>query len=212
MRTDIVSSNQCILEYGQHIGKVFTETCRNADVAFYHTKQSAVNHSCQNLVLCHIQFLVGWNFRFLLPLTLPHLDYFNGTSKIGCIFLCVIQQLCHRFTVQRIRLLRIVAISTTMKEATMKLISRTRFRAPTVDQELAYTLFSTNGLVSNIAAGFKRYRRQPLRSHLSVCLRSLRTEPLLFTTTRIPYTRPTDTARWRHSPQWIDTSLHRVSS
>ena len=133
--------------------------------------------------------LAGGDFFFLIPLTFPHLDYLNVPSKIGCIFRCVIQQLCPRFTVQSIHLLWIVAISTTMKVATMKLISRTRFRAPAVDQELAYTLFSTNGLVSNIATNFKRYRRQPLRSHLSVWLRSLRTEPLLFTTTRIPSTR-----------------------
>ena len=168
---------------------MFTEIGRNANVQLYHTKQSAANHTCQNLVFCHILFWVGWYFRFLLPLTFPHLYYFNVPSKIGCIFLCVIQQLCHRFTVQCIRLLRIVAISTTMKVATMKLISRRRFRAPAVDQELAYTLFSTNGLVSNVATGFKRYRRQSLRSHQSIWLRSLRTEPLLFRTTRIPSLR-----------------------
>ena len=156
------------------------------------TSHSIIPNRVPSITAVRISFCVifhfglGGNFCFLLPLTFPHLDYLNVTSKIGCIFLCVIQQLCHRFTVQSIHLLWLVAISTTMKVATMELIIRTRFRAPAVDQELAYTLFSTNGLVSNIAISFKRYRRQPLRSHLSVWLRSLRTEPLLFTTTRIP--------------------------
>ena len=152
-------------------------------------KQSAINYSCQNLVLCHIPLWVRGHLCFLLPLTFPHLDYFNVTSKIVCIFLCVVKQLCHRFTVQFIRLLWIVAISTSMKVATMKLISRALFHTPAVKQEFAYTLFSTNGLVSNFATSFRRYRRQPLCRHLSVWLRSLWMELVLFTTTRIPSTR-----------------------
>ena len=187
------------------------EISRNADIAFYHAKQSAINYSCQNLVLCHIPFCVRWHFCFLLPLTFPHLDYFNVMCKIGCIFLCVIQQLGHRFTVQFNCLLWIVAISTSMKVATMKLISLARFRTPAVDQEFAYTLFSTTGLVSNVATRFRRYRRQPLGRHLSVWLRSLWTELVPFTTT-YPAPRPIGTAHWHHSPQSLDMSLHSVSS
>ena len=75
IRANVISGDRSVLEYGLHLGEVFAKVVGNADVAFNHTKYSAVDYSYQNFILSHGPFRTVWLFRFELPLTFPHLDY-----------------------------------------------------------------------------------------------------------------------------------------
>ena len=62
------------------------------------------------------------------------LDYVNVPSNVGCVLLCIFQKFGHRFTIQRIHLLWLVAIRATMEITAMKLIRRSCFRTPPIDE------------------------------------------------------------------------------
>ena len=141
-RTYVVARHRRVLEDRLHLGKVILQMFRDANVAFDHAEQRTVDNCCDDLLLRHLPFWTSrWSeetlhirfFAYLFPLTLPHLDYVNVPSKVGCLLLCVFQKFGHRFTVQRIRLLWLVAIRATMEVTSMKLIRRSCFRTPPID-------------------------------------------------------------------------------
>ena len=53
---------------------------RDADVAFDHAEQRAVDNCGDDLLLRHGPFLAGWRVTFALPMTLPHFDHFDVPS------------------------------------------------------------------------------------------------------------------------------------
>ena len=95
---DVVAHHRRVLEDRLHLGEVGTELGGDADVAFDHAEQRAVDNCSDDLLLRHGPFLAGWRVTFAFPLTFPHLDHFHMTSKAGRVLFRVSQKHRHRLT------------------------------------------------------------------------------------------------------------------
>ena len=162
----------------------------DADVAFDHAEQRAVDNCSDDLLLRHGPFLAGWRVTFAFPLTFPHLDHFHMTSKVGRVLFRVGQKHRHGLAVLRVRFLGVgVALRTTVPETPVKLVCSSRLRAPTVDREIPYSLLPSVDLVTDVETRSLRFAREPLDGHLSERLCLLRTESVLRSSTRVPTRR-----------------------
>ena len=157
-----------------------TELGGDADVAFDHAEQRAVDNCGDDLLLRHGPFSAGWRITFALPLTLPHFDHFDVPSKVGRVLFRVGQKHRHGLAVLRVRFPGVgVALRTTVPETPVKLVCSSRLCAPTVDREIPYSLLPSVDLVTDVETRSLRFAREPLYSHLSEWLCLLRTEFLL---------------------------------
>ena len=188
--SDIVSSNRRILKDGLHLGEMIFELGGDADVAFDHAEQRAVDNCGDDLLLRHLPCLTGWRITFTLPRAFPHFDHFDVTSEVGCVAARIFQKRGHTLAVHGVDFLGIgVALWAAVKIAAVKLVRSTRLRAPTVDTEFPYSLLPSVGLVTDAESRSLRFAREPLDGHLSIRLGLLRTELFLFTSTRVPSRR-----------------------
>ena len=188
-RTEIVACQTDVLEHGLHLGKVFTQCFRYGKVTLDQTEHGSSKHAAQDLLRrhrpscvtsrkCSIQTLFHDRISsHLFPLAFPQLDDSSVLSGLG-------EQFSPGFPVDCIDLL--TGARVTMEKTSVVLISRFRLAAPPVHQQFAYSLLSTVDLVSYHASRTFGFPSQPFRSHMSVQLRRLGTEVVIFPSSRVP--------------------------
>ena len=143
-----------VFEARLHIGEVGTELGGDAHVAFYHAEQRTVDNCGEDLLLRHVPFLAAWRVTFAFPLTFPHLDHFDVTSKVCGVCFCLFQQLGHGLAVHGVSFLTIrVTFRTTVPETSGKLIGGARFCTLPINEECADTLLEAIGLMTDCASG-----------------------------------------------------------
>ena len=130
-----------------------------------------------------------WFVTYLFPLTLPHLHYFNVTSKVCGVLLCIFQQHRHRLTIHRVCFILVVAFRTTVPKTPVELIGSTRLSTPPIHPTLANSLLATINLMADCASALSRFPSEPLDSHLPERLCLLWTELVFLPTTYVPSRR-----------------------
>ena len=141
------------------ISAKYSKVVGNADVAFNHAEQRAVDNCCDDLLLRHLPFLTGWRVSFAFPRALPHFDHFHVTSEVGCVLFRVGQKRGHGLVVLRIRFLGVgVAFRATVPETSVELIGGARLSAPPINQEFPYPLLPSVALMADGMTGRKRHR------------------------------------------------------
>ena len=186
-RSDIVSSNRRILKDGLHLGEMIFELEGDADVAFDHAEQRAVDNCGDDLLLRHLPFLTGWRITFTLPRLFPHFDHVDVPSKVGRVLFRVGQKHRHGLAVHGVDFLGIgVALWAAVKIAAVELVSRMRFRTPPVNRKLPNSLLAAISLMTDAETRSLRFPIQPLDSHLPERLCLLWTESVLLSSTRMP--------------------------
>ena len=97
----------------------------------------------------------GLDIRFvakLFPITPPHLDCFDVALKVGCVAARIFLKRSHSLAVQRVRFLVAIAFLAAVKVAAVELVSRMRFRTPSVDRKFPNSLLPSVDLMADRAS------------------------------------------------------------